>query len=388
MKSAALGSVRISGLTSISRLSLDLVTPVTVLIGPNGSGKSNLVSAFELLGRIADHQLQEHLVRQGGFSRLLHRSSKTVSASHEISLTVRAEPDEGGSSPGYAAILQHAPQDEAVLFEALLSGRTADSSSPRDFPLGPARESRLNQAAREEADDLATVAGQIEKLLLGCRVFHFQDTSADAPVKQRTSVVDNLALAPDARNLAPVLSRLHETEPATYRRIVRAIQAVAPFFDDFLLVAESGSMLLRWREKGLDNVFSADALSDGTLRFICLATLLMHPERPGTIVLDEPELGLHPFAINLLASLVRQAADDGRKVVLATQSVTLLSHFDVNEVAVVERGTRGSVVNRLDPTELDVWLADYSLGELWEKNVLGGRPRPDSTVPPTGTVGR
>jgi predicted ATPase len=153
---------------------------------------------------------------------------------------------------------------------------------------------------------------------------------------------------------------------------------VAPYFDDFVLEPEQATIRLRWRERGLDAAFSADSLSDGTLRFICLAVLLLQDSAPGTMVLDEPELGLHPFAIHQLSALLRRAAKD-RRVVAATQSVTLLEQFSVDEVAIVERTTSGTRIQRPDPQALAQWLADYSLGELWEKNLLGGQPRPDDS---------
>jgi predicted ATPase len=253
---------------------------------------------------------------------------------------------------------------------------------PYDRGLGLSQESLLRRAADDANQRTSGIARHVLPILAACRVFHFHDTSPDAPVKRRTDDADNLTLAPDARNLAPLLARLRIDDPKRYQRIIRTVRTVAPFFDDFVLEPEAGRMRLRWQEKGLDDVFSADELSDGTLRFICLAALLLQPERPGTVVLDEPELGLHPFAINQLANLIRSAAVDGRKVVLATQSVTLLSHFEASEVAVVERGARGTQVSRLNPAGLSEWLDDYSLGELWEKNLLGGRPRPDSVAPP------
>ena len=173
---------------------------------------------------------------------------------------------------------------------------------------------------------------------------------------------------------------MREEEPDRYERVVRVIQTVAPYFGDFVLVpSRSDDLLLRWSERGLDGVFSADRLSDGTLRFVCLAVLLLQPDPPHTIVLDEPELGLHPFAIHQLAELLRGVSAESR-VVAATQSVTLLSRFGIEDIAVVERGVAGTTVIRHDPADFAQWLDLYSLGEMWEKNLLGGRPRPDGLV--------
>jgi predicted ATPase len=213
-----------------------------------------------------------------------------------------------------------------------------------------------------------------QQLLSGCRVFHFHDTSRNAPVKQFTTTADNLALRNDAGNLAAVLLSLRDTETTAYRRIIGAVRQAAPFFRDLVLQPENNDRIrLRWRQAGSDAVFSANQMSDGTLRFICLATLLLQPELPSLVVLDEPELGLRPFAIVQLADLLRQASTRSQ-VLFATQSVTLISQFDLADLIVAERRNGASEFHRPDPEPLAQWLAEYSLGELWEKNLLGGRP--------------
>ncbi len=185
---------------------------------------------------------------------------------------------------------------------------------------------------------------------------------------------DNAALSPDGANLAPFLLRLQDTAPASYRRIEAAVQQVAPFFRGFFLREEApGRIRLRWRQHGHDGPILAGSLSDGSLRFMCLATLLQQPDPPKLIVLDEPELGLHPHAIALLAEMI-EAASRQVQVVVSTQSVTLTSQFGLSDLIVAERHPGGSTFTRPDPDSLAAWLEDYSLGELWEKNLLGGTP--------------
>lgn len=154
------------------------------------------------------------------------------------------------------------------------------------------------------------------------------------------------------------------------------MRQVAPVFDDFVLEPEFGSLMLQWRERGSDVVFLADQASDGMLRAIALITLLLQPpERlPELLVLDEPELGLHPSAITIIAGLIR-AASVHAQILLATQSTLFLDQFEADDVIVVERNGRGSEFRRLDTEKLRQWLQEYTLGELWERNVLGGRPR-------------
>lgn len=372
-----LRKLEVRGLTSLNHAVLELSSPVTLLVGPNGAGKSNVVNAFEMLGRIIDQQLNDSLLTGGGFGALLHRPTDPSLTPDAIELEVWGE-WQGDISNGYNVKAEAAGGDAGLVRETMMLHDRARFERPYTTGLAAARESKLRTEAEHEAK-----AAYVLSVVAGCRVFHFDDTSADAPVKRRVDPADNLTLAPDARNLAAVLLRLRTEETSTYRRIVRAVRTVAPYFDDFVLEPESNAILLRWKERGLDSVFSADNLSDGTLRFVCLAALLLQDRAPGTIVLDEPELGLHPFAIHQLAALLRRAASD-RRVVAATQSVTLLEQFGVEEVAIVERTSTGTQIQRPDPAALEDWLADYSLGELWEKNLLGGRPRPDDSPPAWG----
>jgi predicted ATPase len=133
---------------------------------------------------------------------------------------------------------------------------------------------------------------------------------------------------------------------------------------------------LEWRQKDSDYPFLASHLSDGTLRFICLATALLQPSPPATMVFDEPELGLHPFALTLLANLFEVAARrTSQQVIVSTQSAPLVNEFEPEDVIVVERAEGESVFRRLDSAKLSGWLEDYTLGELWQKNVFGGGPR-------------
>ncbi len=207
------------------------------------------------------------------------------------------------------------------------------------------------------------------------RVYHFHDTSSDALVKQRGPVSDDKFLRSDASNLAAFLFRLSQSDESNYRRIVQAVRTVAPFFNDFDLAPDRSNndvIQLEWRHRDTDTYFNAHALSDGTIRFICLATLLMQPKPPSLIVIDEPELGLYPFAIAQLCDLLRSC---GQQVLISTQSVSLLNQLeDLEDVIIIEQVEGESTAQRLELAAVETWLADYSLGELWEKNLIGGRP--------------
>jgi predicted ATPase len=188
---------------------------------------------------------------------------------------------------------------------------------------------------------------------------------------------DNRSLRENGRNLAAFLYYLQQKHPQSFQRIENQIRSVAPFFDRFDLEPDrlnETQIELRWLEKGSDAYFNAYDLSDGTLRFMALTTLLMQAELPKTIIIDEPELGLHPFAINKLAAMIKRAAAQGSQVIVSTQSVGLIDNFEPEDIITVDREDDQSVFRRFDSEELKEWLEDYTLGELWNKNVIGARP--------------
>lgn len=372
----ALDTIEVEGYKSIRSAKIGLGA-INVLIGANGAGKSNLVGLFGLLADLADRRLQFHVARQGGADAILHFGRKKT-PSLRIGLRFGLH--------GYEAVLVPSAGDTLVAeHETALSW----PSPPSDGTVrgtayeyltveGFRRSGRKETALRDDRSGLeGAVVTAIITAMMSWRPFHFHDTGRSAPAKQKHKIDDNRALRAEGDNLAPFLYALRTIAPGAYRRIVDAVRSIAPFFDDFILepdVINPGVIQLGWRHTSDDALFTADSLSDGTLRFICLAALLLQPTLPSLIVIDEPELGLHPFAISQLAALVRAAATKSQ-VVLATQSVTLLDQFDAGEVIVAERSNGESSFRRLDESALIEWKQEYSLGELWVKNVFGGRPR-------------
>ncbi|MDR2849620.1 MAG: AAA family ATPase, partial [Verrucomicrobiota bacterium] len=209
------------------------------------------------------------------------------------------------------------------------------------------------------------------------QIYHVHDTGKTAGMRHYEIVQHNQKLASDASNIAPYLLRLRAKEPAAYREILNAVRLVTPFFDDFLLtVVEKGPkelVRLDWKEKGSDYPMQPYHLSDGSIRFICLATALLQPEPPSAIVMDEPELGLHPMGIAILAELMRDAAQR-TQLIVSTQSAALIDHFSVEDIIVVNRKAGASTFERLQKEDFTAWLETYSVGELWSKNVIAGGP--------------
>jgi predicted ATPase len=362
-----LRKISISGYKSISQADIELQA-LNVLIGANGAGKSNFVGVFELLREVVEGRLQSHVMRRGGADRLLRFGRK-----HTAALGIELLFD---ANVYHVALV---PSDDGSLifeFESYYAG-----GSEQEDPVvlhvarGGERESRMREAAERAPGELAD---QVFRMISGWRLYHFHDTTPSAKVKQTGDIGDNEALRADAANLAAYLYRLEKTARPSYELIMKTVQRVAPFFERFKLrptPLHDSSIRLEWEERGSDALFDAQHLSDGTLRFICLATLLLQPELPSVILLDEPELGLHPHAIALLAGLLRRAAHH-TQLVVATQSVTLLDQLAPDNLIVVEREPVGgaSSFRRLPPSEVEGWLDGYSLGDLWEKNIFGGHP--------------
>ncbi len=353
-----LTKIVLKGFKSIAECELELGA-LNVLIGCNGAGKSNFIAFFKMIQQMLEDNLQVFVSRQGGPDSILHFGRK-------ITETMFIELHFGNN--GYQASFEATNDNRLMIAEESFLWNMCD---PKYVASGQF-ESQVKKGTGTGIDKYVVPA------MSNWRVYHFHDTSDSALVKQSHKINDNLYLRPDARNLAAFLYLLKNKYEPNYQRIVKTIRLVAPFFGDFVLrpsTENKESIELEWNERGQDLPFKAHDLSDGTLRFICLATVVLQPAKlqPETILIDEPELGLHPYAIATLAALIRSLSKD-KQVIISTQSVELLNEFDPEDVIVVDRSEGKSLFRRLDPDALSSWLTDYSLGELWKKNLLGGRP--------------
>ena len=339
--------------------------PLNVVIGPNGAGKSNLIAVFQMLEQILEGRLQEYVARQGGASRLLHFGPKA-------SPNLQFRFDFGRN--GYSFALAPNATD-TLFFEEERTHFRGDLTSEGDSPLGIGHsEARL----RERAERQDRVARHVIQGVADWVVYHFHDTSQSSPPKRVQDVDDDRRLRPDASNLASFLFRMQNQDADTFRRVTEHVQRIAPFFASFRLeplAARPDKIKLEWRHRNSDAYFDGASPSDGTLRFICLATLLLQPldDLPSLILIDEPELGLHPSALTLLVEMLRGISET-TQILVATQSVTLLDQLAPEEVIVASESRGESNFRRLDAAQLPGWLEDYAFGDLWLKNVLGGRP--------------
>jgi predicted ATPase len=361
--------ITICGFKSIQAVSKLKLQNINVIIGANGSGKSNFISAFSFLNAIREGRLQESVKRSGGADEVLHYG-RGETGELKFRLSFQNEMNQYEIRLIGDDLNRIVPLSETAYFWDKSKGYP----SPYDQSI---------QVGELEAgiskDQEKQVAYYVRKHLSKWRLYHFHDTSRDSPLKKSASIADNRYLRPDGSNIASMLYLFKENHPDFYKRITLTIRNVAPFFDSFVLEPlelNDEIISLEWREVGHDKYMPPSSFSDGTLRFIALATLLLQPQeyKPSVILIDEPELGLHPYALSVLSSLIKSASEHSQ-IIISTQSAFLLDNFDPSDVLVADRVDGATEFSRLDKVDLSEWLDEYSLGQLWEKAELGGRPR-------------
>lgn len=348
---------------------------ITILLGANGAGKSNLVSFFQMLHFMTTGALQTYIGKSGyADSLLFYGSKRTPRLESEITFS------DGNSIDKYGFTLSHAAGDTLIFTEETLYWKRNDNPKPYVISLDPGlKESGLYDYSKRPE---AKVGKVISNLLRQCQVFQFHDTSKEAKIRNSGYINDCEFLRSDAGNLAAFLYAIKSKKDGEkyYNRIVRYIKLAMPQFNDFVLnpsARNDNYIMLNWLENDSDYLFGPHQLSDGSLRFMALATLLLQPPAslPSVVILDEPELGLHTSAISLLAGMVKTASR-ASQIILANQSTRLIDEFDADNIVVVERDRQEkcSKYRKLDTERLQEWIEKYSMSELWEKNIFGGRP--------------
>ncbi|KOS06851.1 ATPase [Flavobacterium akiainvivens] len=363
-----INKLEIQGYKSIRQLDLEL-KPINVLIGSNGVGKSNFISFFKLLNIIYEQRLENYSKTEGA-DNLLHfgrRQTEFIEAHVEFNET-----------NAYSFKLQPTNDNKLFISEESTGFNKSKGGNPAWYGHGWAWNG-INSNSDESFIRNSTVgiSSYVNLYLKSFKIYHFHDTSSDAPLRSASQLNDNSYLKENGSNLPSFLYYLQEVYPANFKKIERIVKSIAPFFERFDLKPDrlnSSRITLEWIEKNHpENYFNASHFSDGTIRFIALATLLLQPELPKTIIIDEPELGLHPVAINKLAGLIKKASAQSQ-IIISTQSVNLVNNFDAEDIITVDRGNSQSEFKRLENESLQNWLQDYSMGDLWIKNVIGARP--------------
>ena len=370
MNTPELDYITIKGFKSIASVEKLALAPINIIIGPNGSGKSNFIGVFSFLHAIREGRLNEYVRKANGAEQLLYFGSK-VTEEIKIIASFCKEVNQYELTLKPTADDSLYPANEWVYFRN------------KSYPM-PYREALIAMDKGKEAGISnpklvrTNIANWIRTRLDRWRLYHVHDTSESSPMRKTAQLNDNAFLRHDGSNLPAFLYLLQHKHESSYNLIRKTVQRVAPFFDDFQLNPDplnEEAIRLAWRHKNSDKYFGAASLSDGTLRFTTLATLFLQPEKflPSVILIDEPELGLHPAAIAMLSSLIKQASKKAQ-VILSTQSSLLLDHFKPEDVLVADRINDSTQFTRLDSYKLADWLENYSLGQLWEKNEIGGRP--------------
>ncbi len=374
---AGIQSIRIRGFRSLADVELSSLGRANILIGANGSGKSNLMRFFEMLSwMLRSRRLGEFVQRYGGGDdQLFNGSQITPAMAAEISIQTEAGRND------YRFTLAHAHPDRLMFTRE--SFRFSCHDQPSEAPWIHLPGNGYSEAQIVEARQLPhlseserTTGRTITHLLRNCAIYQFHDTSDTSGFKMRWEMEDNNTLRSDGGNLAAVLHRLEDQDPHRFEMICHQIGRVLPVFDRFRIESGFGKVQLRWKARGTDRTFGAHLTSDGSLRFFALVTLLNLPVEmlPNVILLDEPELGLHPMAIALIGDMIKGLAPDV-KVIVATQSPLLVDVFELEEVVVLEAGDGCTHVKRLKRADYNDWLAEgFTSGDLWLKNLIGGRP--------------
>ena len=342
--------IHLTGYKTFKDIHLEL-SSINILIGANGSGKSNFMSFFDFLNRLYNCSLREYIALKGGEDKMLFQGKKVTD---EIAFKLTFE-----RANTYEVVLKIG--DNGFIFNKEVIFSENKKLSIANFYTDS--QLKLNVSPQ---------ATYIVKQLDGFRKYHFHDTGAKSPFTLQSNIENDIHyLYSNGANLAAFLYHINQEDKITYHRIVKTIQTIAPYFSDFYLIPNANNEVkLQWKDKYSDMVFGATDLSDGTLRFMALTTLFLQPNLPDTIVIDEPELGLHPAAIAKLSAMIQSAAAKGCQVIAATQSTDLISYFEPNDIVTVDRVKGETVFKRLSKESLKQWLEDYTLDDLWKRNII------------------
>lgn len=361
--------ISIEGFKSIRKAELDLGM-INVLIGANGAGKSNFLAVFHMISAMMAGELESYVGSSGRATSLLHYGPKRT---RNIDVTITFNAETGLST--YSFWLGYTPPDSLMFLKESAEFSSPKHDKPYRLEMGAGhRETGLFDKARGKSN----TARVFQHLLRSCKIFQFHDTSATSPMRRAGYIGHTDWLKTDGGNLAAFLYGLREHNAPYYDRIIATIRQIAPFFRDFVLEPSrdnSRELFLDWRDNDPDGRFGPHQLSDGTLRAMALITLLLQPEDrlPNVVIIDEPELGLHPYAIEVVAALIK-AASNHAQIIVATQSTKFVDQFDPEEIVVADRRNGETGLRRPSPDDLKEWIDAYSVGEMWEKNILGGRP--------------
>lgn len=389
--------IKIEGFRSLKLVELNLC-PLTVLIGPNGSGKSNFLDLLSLIGEGATGGLGEGIAKRGGFDNIafkgqpgdvfteFHYKPEGVFQEEKAPVYFKVKLKKVGSgariwfeqvskAPAYhptSLTLMHRDKD-GCMFRSIKTGLKEELEEE-----GKALESDSEFAIFQVKDqDKYPTPYKLLRQLQDWTFYRDIDVGIEAPIRQPGLVRPTVRLASSGANLASVLYSIQQQHPATWKEIEELLETVYPEFHSITFPPEGGDgkVVLRWWERPYEREggFSASLLSDGTLKLLCLIAILKSPDPPPLICIDEPELGLHPDWIKVVAELLQSAATR-TQLVVATHSPQLVSKLSPEYIIVTDKEGGQTVFRSLAQEDLTKWLKEFNLGELWLAGHLGGRP--------------
>jgi predicted ATPase len=366
-------TLSISGFKSIREMKELELRPLNVLIGANGAGKSNLVSFFRMVNLMMKNALFEYVMKSGNADTILYNGEKITSHIEAgIAMSINDEDN------AYQFMLCPYNNLLGIKNEIVKWQKHEGDTEAPGIEFGTLDGTKSSSLADLRKQGRYPRIVPVWNYLFKLGVFQFNDTTYTSKIRKQCLVDDNKAIFEDGGNFPAMLYYLRKQHLNAYLSIIDTIRLVYSSFDDFILEPYRNNrdyLDWRWKENGSSYEFRPYQLSDGTLRFMALATLLKLPpeDMPSLVIIDEPELGLHPAAIGVLADLLKSASKK-TQIIVSTQSVSLVNYINVEDVIVVEKEDDQSVFKHLNRSELSSWLEDFTLGELWEKNVIGGRP--------------
>ncbi len=361
---------------------------LNLLIGANGSGKSNFIEALELL-RQAPEQLGLAIREGGGIRDWLWKDKSNRQPTATIDAVVAGA--NGGASIRYVLSIAESAQrfeivEERIETAAPYPGHTQPYiyyALQNGQPVLNMRSGGRRSLRREEVDVSRSILAQLRDPEVYPEITHFSKVFPEirlyrewgfgrytTPRLPQKADLPNDKLESDCSNLGLVLNRLRR-DAAVRGRLIDALRKLYDGIDDFDVQVEGGTVQVFFHEDGI--TVPATRLSDGTLRYLCLLAILCHPNPPPLVCIEEPELGLHPDVIPTLAELIREASERCQLIVTTHSDILVDAMTDIPEAVVVcEKVDGATQLRRLSPVDLELWLKNYRLGELWTRGELGG----------------
>ena len=375
--------LKIEGFKRLHNVDVEM-RPVMVMIGANGVGKTSLLDALSLLSASATGTLNQRLSEMGGVSEIITRGRAT-----DLSLSVEME------VPNYEPLkyeLRIEPFGQAygISQETLTQARTGFSApfkhidsqltDVRYFDMETNHLLRPNWEHNKFESSLAQVpkmfqqAEELRRTLGSMTQYHVLDVDQRAPVKLPQQLMPADLPGSNGESLLPFLYNLREANRESYEAIEDTLRSAFSGFEalNFPSVA-AGMLSMTWKEKSFKDPIYVNQLSEGTLRFMWLVSLLQSPGLSTVTMIDEPEVSLHPELLAVLADLMREASQR-TQIIVATHSDSLIRFLRPNEVVVMDSDDSGfATPTWADSMNLDEWLAEYSLDEVWRLGRIGAR---------------